>query len=233
MKDIVDIYDVYFYADDALLYNGKSLSKDQVMNVIRLNLQNEKNKIKRKDYNSSSVYSCIFKNYQIDVHFPYADQLNNIKYIAEFERKIENQKKRNKNRIKIVSLALILSIDGAFLLKKPISNFVSGINGKLTDKVQDLDDELLIHSGHGEVIYEKSVSPSVDHDCVFDSDKNISIEDRISKYCSDNDLDYMKDKVLEKWDYLYNNDMKSADEINLKKISKEHNKEVKQKIKTR
>ena len=74
MKDIVDIYDVYFYDDDALLYNGKSLSKDQVMNVIRLNLQKEKNKIKRKDYNSSSVYSCIFKNYQIDVHFPYADQ---------------------------------------------------------------------------------------------------------------------------------------------------------------
>ena len=47
MKDIVDIYDVYFYDDDALLYNGKSLSKDQVMNVIRLNLQKVSTHIKR------------------------------------------------------------------------------------------------------------------------------------------------------------------------------------------
>lgn len=229
MKDIAYIYDVYFYDNDVLLYNGKSFSKDQVMNVIRLNLQKEKNKVKRCDFNSSSVYSCVFKDYQIDVHFPIACQLNNINYICEFERQIENQKKRKNGRIKFISLALILSIDGAFLLRKPITSAIDEF--KSLQCIQDLNDELLIHSGHGEIIYERSVNPALDHNCVFDSDKSMSIEERISEYCDENGLDFMEDKVLEKWDYLYNNDISSADKINLKSIFKEYN--TKQKVKTK
>ena len=104
-------------------------------------------------------------------------------------------------------------------------------NDLLTDEVGDLEDEILIHSGYGCTPDGKSISPYLDHGCVFSDDKTLSVGERISLYCEEHDLEYMymTQIAIEKYNHLINDDKEFADTIDLKEIEKEYSQKQKSK----
>lgn len=93
--------------------------------------------------------------------------------------------------------------------------------------ISSLESEIEIHSGYG-YLGDKKINPFYDHGCAIGSSEEGSVEDRIISYCDDNNLsEETKNAAIQKFDLLYDDNVKEAEKIDLYEINKNFNKKNK------
>lgn len=207
--------------------------KDDVMQHLRYykGIYKTKSMVKKVDEFGATVYQLVLKNGKEEdtykIVFPKKYQEHNTNYMNEFDMWVNKHKKSNLAKLKLAAVVCGISIAGTSIAYEPvISPIIENVTDLFPNEVDALEREILIHSGH----YEedgRQVYPQYDHDCVFVDDKTISVEERISIYCEEHGLEYLEEAALQKYYYLYHDQMELANSIDLEKLEKEEKQKVK------
>lgn len=216
MKKRDDIKMIFFSEKQYAICEKEIYLKGEILKAIESNyIDSEKKKIKKTVDNKKIIYQFILDDKQINIYMPNKYELDNLEYMDIFDKWIQNNKKDFLKKLRLAVIVATASVAATAASYESIKDL-------LTDEVQDLENELLIHSGNAKTPDGRNVSPFLGHGCVFDEDTSLTIEERIEDYCEDHDLDYMTEIAIEKWNHLNSGNEEFAETIDLKEIEKEY-----------
>lgn len=146
--------------------------------------------------------------------------------LKEFEKIIATHEKEKSRKRKGIVLGIVISSISSATLSYIVQKVGPSVILKATTNsaINDLEEELKIHTGYALSEDGKVVIPSLSHGstnmgCDLGDPDTLSVEERIIKFCDDYDLgDEVKEAALNKYDLLYNNNLTEAMKINLKEI---------------
>lgn len=223
--------------DNYAYIQNEEYEKEKIIKKIKvLKQDSSKFKIEKEETEKKLVYSLSFEKSkeQWTVHLKIPK-----KYIENNEQQIEildtwyhnyNQKKYLQT-LKAILIVATISV-GGIAFKEPIMEKFNSViehlkDTTLPDEIDNLEREISIHSGHYYDPAGRFVYPYYGHGCVLSSDKTISVPDRIKLYCEEHDLEYLEEDALQKYAYLYNDQMELGNAIDLREIKKEEQKKLK------
>lgn len=228
MKQCKDTTNIYFYETENAYCGGNYYQKEQIVKALeaaRLSAE-EKNIKKGTNHAKAIIYKFTMDDMLVNLYISKRYEQMNKEYINIFDRWERKDKKSHLKKLKLIAITAAISAGVTTIayepVKETIKTFIEKTNDLLTDEVGDLENEILIHSGYGYTPDGKSISPYLDHGCVLSDDKNLSIQERISLYCEEHDLEYIKEIALEKYNHLINDDKEFANTIDLKEIEQEY-----------
>jgi len=220
---------IIFYDDYALNNENYILEKDEVMaELLYFKSTSTTNSIKKKQDKIGNIsYSIKLKhgdkesNYKIRFSKRYLNK--NKGYINMFDNWVKNHKMNKLRRLKLAALlcgATIVTTKVAYEpAEEKLTELAEMLDDLFVDEVGLLDRDILIHAGYY-TIEGRLVYPQYGHGCVFVDDKTISVPERISIYCKENELEYLEEEALKKYNYLYHDQTELGMSIDLKEIEK-------------
>lgn len=226
------INDIRFYDDCAYSENEPYEKKDIIGAIKSLKEEStDKIRITKSETGKKIQYIFNFDNETMNIIIPKKYSEENKQYIELLDKWYSENRKQLIRSLKKASIITALAAAGLVAFHKPIkdgaekaADFISDL---MTDEVGNLEDEIEIHSGHGHTPDGSSISPFLEHSCKLGDDKIISVQDRIRRYCEENELEYLEERAIQKYEYLLKDDIESANEIELKKLEKEYKKSLK------
>jgi len=199
-------YEIVFYEDKAYI-NDKLISKQELIQL--LSSERGKSKLNNsKKVTNNLCFSYIFENDESIIKFSISKKHENLnkELINELERLYEIDRKKKLKKLKLISSMISLGFVLGFISSEPIKNL------KLKEHLQiaELDREIKLH-GMDE-----------NHKCLL-GDKEMYYE--IMKYISESDLPIeIALESIKKYNYYLNDDIVSAENIDLHKIYKKEQK---------
>ena len=225
MKKYSNVKNLYFYETENAFYEGNYYPKNKIIKTLeeaRLSADNKKIKIDNNIY--SIIYKFTIDDIMVNLHILKAYEQLNQEYISMFNSWIRNDRKKYLKKLKIVVITSAISVSATAVLYESLKEALGICSEKaenlLTDEVGDLENELLIHAGYTQD--SRNISPFLEHSCVLDEDKSLSIEERITLYCEEHNISYMAPIAIEKYDHLINGNKEFSDTIDLKQVEQEY-----------
>ena len=230
MEKCDNIKSIYFYETENAFYKGEFYQKKQIVEKLEeAILSAEKKKIMVDSNRYSIIYKFTINDMHVDLHISKKYEKLNQEYINIFNSLIRKNRKKQLKTLKLLVITSAISAGVTAISYEPaketLEKFIVTIENLLTDvdEVEALENELLIHSGYGYTPDGRNISPFLGHGCIFSTDKELSVEQRISLYCEEHDLTYMASIAIEKYNHLMNGNKEFADTIQLKQIEQEYN----------
>lgn len=206
--------------------NFSTMEKDDIIAEIAEISCNFKFQILDKQESESFItYVLETYNEYMTINFDKKYLKNNEVYMNFFEKLIKKRKRINYINVALISSLLVI---GTITLAKNDFNIdtlrrnikIHRINKSDDYAISNLDRELEIHTGNAIDSSGKVIEPQYEHDCLFEGGKEIPIDIRIKNYCKSylTDDKTFTNYVLQKFEYLYNDETDKAEIINLNDI---------------
>lgn len=231
----MDVTNIRFLGEEKALCEHNVYTKEQVVKSLEaaMVITSGNKKIKKTMDEEMTSYQFIIDDMEINIQISKRFEKDSEEYINKFDAWIRKDKRNLLKKLKLVAITSAISIGATTVayepLKEGIGTVIEAADDLFTDEVGDLENELQIHSGYAYTPDGRNVIPYLDHGCILDEDKTLSVEEKIKKYCEENNLEYMTEIALEKWYHLINEDKEFAETINLKKVEKEYKEKQKSK----
>ena len=235
MKKCKDTTNIYFYETEKALCDGHYYLKNEIVKALEEARLSAETKNIKKDTNHAKafIYQFTMDDMLVNLYISKRYEEMNKEYINIFNKWERKDKKRYLKKLKLVAFTSAISVGATVVAYEPVKEVIricaDKANDLLTDEVGDLENEILIHSGYGYTPDGRSISPYLNHGCVFSDDKSLSIQERIALYSEQNNLEYMTQIAIEKYNHLINDDKEFADIIDLKEIEQGYNEKQKSK----
>ena len=218
---------IEFY-DDYAYYKSENESckvekNDVTDDILKIKHYSNYFNIKKDNINDSVVYKINSNNFNIKIVFSKKHLRENKDYIDFFEKLIKQKRKMKLTYINIALISSLVSIGTLELAKRDFSidelrrdiNLHKIENSK-EYAITELEEELEIHT-YNHYVDGKLVYPQYGHDCVFENNEDISINDKVDNYCKQyitDDSEFLT-SVETKFKFLFADDLEDADKINL------------------
>lgn len=222
--------DIYFY-DIAAYTKTTPLSKKKILKQLKeLRITANKKETKKKiTERGSIIYSLKIDKDNIRIHFCSSYLETNKKYIEELDKWEKADRKGKLKELRKALIILATTAGATTIVNQNLDKIIVEVEDLLTDEVSNLEREIRIHSGHEFTPDDRKVSPYLGHGCVLGSDKTIPVEDRIKNYCEENELTYMIEPAIQKYELYYKDDVEKAEKIDLKQMEKKYKENKKSK----
>ena len=176
--------------------------------------------------NGKLIYKLKLDKIKIRISIPKKCIKDNIEIIKELDNLVKRDKIDALNELKKLAITSALTLGITVTAYEPIKEALEKVEDDIvdimTDEVGILEREIRIHSGTEITDDGRTVSPFLPHDCALDSNKDLSIEEKIQKYCEEHDLQYMTEIALEKYSQLSYGNIDFGNSIDLKEIEEEY-----------
>ncbi len=225
--------DIIFIDDFAMSLDiDEKIDKNEIMHIIN-NERSDSEKRNSKKYYNKGLKSIVYKfksdNGIITVKIPDKYRKENKEYIEKLDTWYLADQKRNKKKMGLYIIGTVTIFSMGVKLSAPVAK-ASKDAGKaivrlFDDPIYDLENEIKIHTNYGEDPDGRKISSKSQHGCDFGRNpngSNPSMEESISDYCDEYELgEEVKEAAIRKFDLLYDDNTKEAEEIDLKDIYKQ------------
>lgn len=221
---------------DNITIEGKEYDKKKFFDFLIQERKNSKLKyVKSRERYGYTEYTLRMNLEFIKLYFPNFNSSKNAQYESIIQTWASYDRKKCIMRLKIMGLLLASgivvskSVEYSDNIVDKVIEFIDEQKfnwdniGKFIS-INDLENELRSHSGHGEIEgYSQSVQEHLNGTCYLDKpETRQELYTAISEYCEEKGLGTeVSDEACQKYDFLYLNDMYNANQIDLKDVYKE------------